>query len=431
MSDGDDPLKAREVAIRERGSSIFDFISHSPLLGDQSKAAAVSEYARGVGYYAPWENEADGFALHSRRSARALHMAGVPVHLRSAVPAQRDLGELPADVAPLLRASIGRYSAQVYQVILNAATAWNLTTHKFLGEAELAAVNHCRVIYTVWERDRVAPEIVQALNRVGQIWVACRANLAMLERCGVDAAKLRWVPMPCFPDDPHLALQGRARRPGVPRFYHIGKWEPRKAQSRIVEAFLRAFAPGDAQLMLKISGLRQAVDGFPATPAAAIKRLLLDPELQDKGWKLETSARYISVVDARLEAVQLRKFHELGDVYVSLSRGEGFDIPAFEAKLAGNRLVYTPSGGPQDYAASADYLVPATGAVRCHPMYHWEPDAEYIDYRTEDAVTAMRRAAADVRSGARAVTGVPPEFQAEAVGQMMRKNLSELVEPLT
>lgn len=429
----DDELKARAVAIQERGTSIFDFISHSPLLGEQSQATATSEFARGVGYYAPWENEADGFALHSRRNARALHRAGVPVHLRSAVPAQSDLINLPPDIAPMLRASIARYSAQVYQVILNAATAWNLTTHKFLGEAELAAVNHCRVIYTVWERDRIAPEIVQALNRVSQVWVACKANVTMLERCGVEPAKLRWVPMPYFDDDPHLALRGHARRAGVPRFYHIGKWEPRKAQPRIIEAFLRAFKPGDAQLMLKISGLRQAVDGFPASPLAYIKRLLLDPELQDRGWTLETVGRYVSVVDRRLTAEQLRKFHELGDVYVSLSRGEGFDIPAFEAKLAGNRLVFTPSGGPQDFAATSDFLVPATGAVRCHPMYHWEPDAEYLDYQVEDAVAALRAAAAAVVAapGGRSGDPVPSEYTADAVGAAMRRNLSELVEPLT
>lgn len=428
----DDKLKAREVAIQERGVSIFDFITHSPLLGDQSQAASTSEFARGVGYYAPWENEADGFALHSRRNARALHMVGVPVHLRSAVPAQSDLINLPPDIAPLLRASIARYSAQVYQVILNAATAWNLTTHKFLGEAELAAVNHCRAIYTVWERDRIAPEIVQALNRVGQVWVACKANVAMLERCGVEPGKLRWVPMPYFDDDAHLALRGRARRPGVPRFYHIGKWEPRKVQPRIIEAFLRAFAPGEAQLMLKLSGLRQAVDGFPASAHASIKRLLLDPELQAKGWTLETVSRYVSVVDRRLPAEQLRKFHELGDVYVSLSRGEGFDIPAFEAKLSGNHLVYTPSGGPQDFAAASDFLVPATGSVRCHPMYHWEPDAEYIDYRVEDAVAAMRAAGDAVRSGAAqsAAEPVPVEYAAASVGEAMKRNLSELVEPL-
>jgi glycosyltransferase involved in cell wall biosynthesis len=426
----DDPLKARGVAIRERGAVITDFLGHPFDDHPAAQQTRASEIALGVCYYAPWENEADGFALHSRRNARALHYAGVPVHLRSAAPSMGPMEASPPEIAPLLHASIARYSAQVYQVILNAAAAWNLTTHRFLSEQELAAVNHCRVIYSVWERDRVAPEIVEALNRVGQVWTASRQSLAMLQRSGVAAEKLRYVPMPYFPDDPHLALAGRARKPGVPRFYHIGKWEPRKAQPRILEAFLRAFKPGEAQLWLKISSLRVAIDGFPAGPFPVLKKLLLDPVLQDKGWNQETINRYISVVDSRLEPAQLRTFHALGDVYVSLSRGEGFDIPSYEAKLSGNRLIYTPSGGPQDFAASTDYVVPYTGSVRCHPMYHWELDAEYGDYRVEDAMQALQQAAADVRAGTPYALGVPPSFQAEHVGKLMRANLTELVEPL-
>lgn len=101
------------------------------------------------------------------------------------------------------------------------------------------------------------------------------------------------------------------------------------------------------------------------------------------------------------------------------------DMPALDAKLSGNLLVYTPSGGPQDFAAVEDIEVEATGRIPCHPFYRWPSGSTYLDYDIEAAVAAMREAAEAVSKRSPA----PPSlrsFSSEEVGKRMLAHLMEL-----
>ena len=105
---------------------------------------------------------------------------------------------------------------------------------------------------------------------------------------------------------------------------------------------------------------------------------------------------------------------------------------AYDAKLAGRRLLYTPSGGPQDYADSSDVRVEPSGTVPAHPFYAqqmgWEPEARYLDYEFEAAVDGFRRAAAQPDQTQRAPLRVDG-MTAEAVGARMLGYLREVVGP--
>lgn len=411
--------------------TIADYRGGSPFGDNETppfKEGSPSTHDLGVLYQAPWEQVADGFNEHARRCARALALTGCPVHLRSFRGSVNVDPELRVSLAPLLDASIARYSVQIQQFIFTETIAQTMGMHRFLSEAELAVINQYRVLYSVWERDRVSPQIVTLLNRMGQVWVACWRNVDMLERCGVDRAKIKVVPVPYFDDDPLLKLRGRTRAPGPPHFYHIGKWEPRKAQDKILEAFMRAFRPGEATFVLKTSSKSPTLDGYPAGPKEAIQALLTTSAVQQNGWTLGNVLRSIFLVQKNLTDEQMTKLHAMGDIYVTLSRGEGFDMPAFDAKLAGNAMVFTPSGGSWDFAASDDYLVPERGSVPCHPFYGWEKDARYLYFDIDSAVAAMQQAARDVKP-VRPYVGEPVSagYRAEIVGENMLRNLWEVV----
>ena len=63
------------------------------------------------------------------------------------------------------------------------------------------------------------------------------------------------------------------------------------------------------------------------------------------------------------------ELHGKNDVYVSASRGEGLDLPAFAAKLSGRLLAMTDSGGPRDFVNDGDILVPPCGLVTADTDY--------------------------------------------------------------
>ena len=112
--------------------------------------------------------------------------------------------EALADVRALVDASIARYSVQIHQVILSQTTLHPFVTHLFFDQGEVDRLNRYRVISTVFERDRVSETMVQRLNQMAQVWVACHQNVDMLASCGVDRERIRVVPVPYFDDDPPL-----------------------------------------------------------------------------------------------------------------------------------------------------------------------------------------------------------------------------------
>ena len=197
-------------------------------------------------------------------------------------------------------------------------------------------------------------------------------------------------------------------------------------------AFLCAFKPGEAMLLLKTSERApDAMAPYPATPAEALRKAVSCPGARANGWAPENIGRGVVIMDRLLSTEQMLELHRIGDVYVTLSRGEGFDMPAFDAKLSGNLMVYTPSGGPQGFAGEHDERVEQSGTVPCHPFYRWPEDSEYLDYRFDDAVAAMQRAAAKVLGGKRERgIDLAPGYSALSVGKRMRGFLEELAEKL-
>jgi glycosyltransferase involved in cell wall biosynthesis len=315
--------------------------------------------------------------------------------------------------------------AEVYQIVPNDELLQKLTTSRWLDAEQVDAVNRFRIISCVFERDRVSDYTVKALNRVGMVWVANEKDKAMLKGQGVERVAV--VPIPHFPDDPLLKMQGRERRPGPVRFYHIGKWEPRKAHHEMLGAFLMAFKPGDAKFYFKTSTKAPDYADYPSSPDRSVHAWVKDERVVANGWTIESANRDIHLIRQRVPPEQIRLLHSMGDVYLSLSRGEGFDMPAYDAKLAGNMLVYTPSGGPQDYATDSDLVVSPCGDVPCHPFYRWG-DARYLDWDYPAAVAVMQRARVRVLSGRWRHTPLKPIFSAAGVGHRMRNRIDEVIE---
>jgi hypothetical protein len=394
-----------------------------------------AEHEEGVAYICPWEDPYAGFPEHSRRCARALDDAGVHVQLRSVDPSIQwhmffevggaDKLDLRGEYNDLLSNTFKKLMAEVYQIVPNDELLQKVTTSRWLDDKQVEQVNRFRIISCVFERDRISEYATKAFNRVGMVWVANEQDKAMLKRCGVERVAV--VPIPHFPEDPLLRMQGRERRPGPVRFYHIGKWEPRKAHHEMLGAFLMAFKPGEAKLYFKTSTKAPDFDDYPSSPDESVHRWSKDERVVTNGWTIELANQDIHLIRQRVPPERIQLLHNMGDVYLSLSRGEGFDMPAYDARLAGNMLVYTPSGGPQDYAADNDLIVAPCGDVPCHPFYRWG-DARYLDWDYPAAVAAMRRARVLILSGRWRHESLRPSFGAAGVGHRMRNRIDEVIE---
>jgi len=367
----------------------------------------AATYDYGVLYQAEWETPWDATAIAARLHARALAAQGVPVLLKSfsgiivndaGIPEPVFApGGLPdvvkAEVGTLPDTSIRTLAVLLrHMVVHGQGTLENhlMPRQVVASDPELLlalrrAVYDSTITYTVWERDRVAPGIAAQLARCGQAWVPCHQNAAMLIRSGVPAEKVHVVPHPYEPSDPICRLV--ERRPFAERrFYTIGRWEPRKGLHELVGAFLEAFRPGD-DVRLTIKTSPGTWRGYP-TPEESLAEWL---KRYDYWRNPETMAAHLTVDTRRYPRSKILKLHFDHNLYVSASHGEAWALGAFEAKLAGNRVVHVPYGGTADFCEPEDVPV-AYGMEKVHPSYGWEPDAEWASVTSEALVRALRKA---------------------------------------
>ncbi len=423
----------------QKTGTIYDYMGYSyfedsedirDVIGDLNEpvvAHSVSaQYDYGVTYFAPWEDPYQGFPEHARRCARAMFEARMPTHLRSLDPTNQwnidtEGSKIRSQYKNLLDCGIKNHIVFIYQVVPNDSVLRIITSHATMDPDVLRKFNERKIVYTVWERDRASRHMIEYMSKVGQCWVANNQDARMLEDCGIEKSKIRVIPVPFFKEDPLLSLRGPKKRSGPPRFYHIGKWEPRKEQRNIMRAFMMAFKPGEATLSMKVTKLSTPISEYPQSLIHAVHELVKEKEIELNGWTIEIVPQYIHNIVERLPAKKIFNLHRINDIYVTLSRGEGFDMPAFDAALAGNLMIFTPSGGPQDFAHPNDLCVKKTGMVPCHEFYQWEKDAQYMDYDIMDVVVKMRQAAKLVRDQYRheKELGRLEEFSSRNVGKKM------------
>jgi len=368
-------------------------------------------YQAGVRYVADYETTEDGMCRHARVHARALHEAGVPVNLRSIGyrmkidGIHRRAGEdLLADdvyelVVPMLRTTFEAVALTIIHAVTRDPTtllALALPDDVQDRPAVAAQILDRTIIYAPWECSRVSKRLVDVLNRMGQVWVACARNAEALRDSGVTGALVRTVPN-AF--DPQSLLARAAKTDGSStnqrRFYHIGKWEPRKDQHKLLGAFVHRFRPSDGvTLYIKTSPFGEWKN-YPG-PLDSVKHWLDQEDVKRRGW---TSSHFDSKSKQNLVRIDERMLtdgeivglHRYNNIYVSCAHGEAWDYPAFDSKVMGNRLVYVGYGGPEDYAASTDIRVPWT-TEPVSPEYDWEPGAQWGGYTVEDLSLALGNA---------------------------------------
>jgi len=235
----------------------------------------------------------------------------------------------------------------------------------------LAAESSNRLLaaYTTWETDRLPEESVAVLNRYDRVLVPSRFNAGVFTSSGVT------VPVEVVPHiAPDVRTGARAPAPGGTRFvfYLIATWMTRKAIPDAVAAFLMAFgAQDDVVLVIHttpddlVTRARGGADRDVATSLSLARALAGRRDVPE-----------IVLSNRSLPPAEVDRLHLRGDCFVSLSRGEGWGLGAFEAAAFGNPAIVTGWSGtrefwPQDYPYFVDYdLIPTTDD---QPDAWWRP----------------------------------------------------------
>lgn len=421
--------------------ALMDTATKQDIAGAAFAEGTDAEHAYGVLYQGEWETPWDGTCVAVRLHARALAASGLPVLLKSfsgkvvtregavepaaiaGIPqsVKQEVGLLPETsigmLTPLIKHAVVR-SAEQLRALLVPRHVVHPDAERMLAMRD--AILRATILYSVWERDRVHPDVVQLLRRVRN-WVPCSRNRSVLIESGVPEAQVEVIPHPYDPEDVLCGLVRRKPRSGAPRFYSIGRWEPRKAYAELLHAFLHAFPPHtDARLTIKYTG--GDWPDYP-TPDEALRAAAAWG-----GWPLDAARRAVTLIGERLPRKDLLRLHFEHDVYVCGSRGEAWCLPAFDAKVAGNRMIHVPWGGTEDFAAPDDIGL----AYTLEPVptsYGWEPKARWATATHGDLVEALRVARPPERFAR--PERFEERFGLRAVGLQMRESVLRVARALS
>lgn len=221
----------------------------------------------------------------------------------------------------------------------------------------------------VWETDRLPQEWINPCNKMAEIWTTSERHKKILETSGIK------VPIYSFPEPidtlPGLQkinpFQTKFKKDFI--FYSIFQWIDRKNARGLLRAYWKAFE-GNENVTLLLKTYR---NNYSEDQYTQIRNDILE-------WKSQLGLQHypkILLVKKLLKSSDLPKLHEMGDVFVNPSSGEGWCRPMQEAMLQGKPVISGDNGGITDYLSSDEYTRVSTSLQRA-------TEASWIPWYTKD-----------------------------------------------
>lgn len=254
--------------------------------------------------------------------------------------------------------------------------------------------------YAAWETDRAPAHWLPLMRQADTVLVPSAHNRDAFVRSGLSRPifvvphlrRHRWCEF--SPGDIAAAREDLGVPAGHRIFYTINAWDPRKALPDLIDAFARAFGETDRVALL----IKTDATGHSAGPLYTRRttRALATQAISDSAARLGRPTPLIVMHDDKLDADAIDLIHAVGDTYVSLSRGEGFGLGAFEAATLGKPVIMTGWGGHTEYFGD-DW--PGAVPYRLAPVPLWPPDLPSY-------FPSQRWAEPDITAAARMMRGI-------------------------
>ncbi len=263
-----------------------------------------------------------------------------------------------------------------------------LNAEHLLGFAALVSPAFFEGRYNVggwaWETEHLPEEMAANAAMLDEIWVPSDFVASAVQP--VVEVPVHTFPHPVVP--PPVDRRFSPARLGIPEgFFFLFSFDFNSAFERknplgVLEAFTRAFAPGEGPtLVLKsVNGDRRPIEHERLLAAARDR-----PD--------------VVVVDAYLSAGERGALLAACGCYVSLHRSEGFGLGMAEAMALGRPVIATEySGNLQFMDASTAFLVPAGRVAVGEHAPPYDPSETWADPDIDAAAATMRAVVEDPAS---------------------------------
>ncbi len=334
-----------------------------------------------------------GYGCASEAYLTALRRAGIPVCWTPlGWPSDVWLAPLgpvaDPDLGDALHRDIANRPVEHDTVVVHAPPFW----HDRLAEE---ANGRLLVAFTTWETDRLPDQWLDILGRFDRVVVPSHFNADVFASSGlpVPIAVVPHIARPVSASEPSAAKLAEDSRFVV---YLVATWSTRKAILDAVEAFVTAFGADDDVVLVIHTTPEDLVAKARPTSGRASSR--------HEGSSWFTLARTLAgrsnlpeiVLSTRtLSEAEMDDLHRRGDCYLSLSRGEGWGLGAFDAAAWGKPVIVTGWGAtpeflPDGYPYLVDYDLIATTDDEPDAFWNPAPGGRWAKARVSHAATLLR-----------------------------------------
>lgn len=241
--------------------------------------------------------------------------------------------------------------------------------------------NGPKIAYTVWESTLVPPHFFEQAKMFDEFWAASSWQKKCMVNQGYREDKIQVVPAGVdsktfFPEaisfDEHYS-DNRFK------FIIFGRWSHRKATKEIIETFLKTFKKDEPVDFIVSVDNPFAEDDYKSTQ----ERL--------KAFGLEDPRIKIVHFSSREDYV---KFIKKGHVFVSCSRGEGWNLPLIEAMASGTPSIYSNCSAQLEFAEGKGHPIRINGEVPNtleNSGNYYEPDWAHLSTVFRDVYTNYKQ----------------------------------------
>jgi glycosyltransferase involved in cell wall biosynthesis len=361
-----------------------------------------------------------GLGQAARGYVRALEAAGVPVVTRTfatdppPAPGQRAVRSRPETRPFEDRMLPGGVDPAVSLLCVNADQLPQLA-----AELDDEPAGRYTIGQWAWETDAIPDRWDQAFSLVDEIWVYSSyvaENVGRASPVPVVVVPLP-VEVPSTPACPAPVDLADGDFVFLFAFDYFSTLE-RKNPHGLIEAFTRAFAPGEG-------------------PKLIVKTIHADfrPEARDRLRWTAGGREDVMLLDAALPPDGMAALFARADCYVSLHRSEGFGLTPAEAMALGKPVIATAYGGNTDFMTPANSYLVEWEPIDVGPdAEHYPAEGTWADPSIEHAAALMREVWADRegarRRGAHAAHDIAAVLSPKAVGAVASRRLERIARTL-
>lgn len=205
-----------------------------------------------------------------------------------------------------------------------------------------------KIAYNVWETTRQPFEFFEQLKTFDQVWVPSKWQAQCTIDQGIPAHKVKVVPEGVDVDLFKPIKIKKQNKTDPFQFIVIGRWEYRKSTKEIIDSFIKAFPNNENVELLLVVDNPFANDGVDSTEQRLTRFNLIDDR--------------IKVVHS-LPKDEYVNLLQNSNVFISCSRGEGWNLPLIEAMACGIPALYSNWGAQLEFAEGRGIPVDIIGEV--------------------------------------------------------------------